>query len=130
LTLPKRLSASGHRPVIETLLCGGYDFSSKYLFAADEMGFITVWKLPPPSQGLDYDPVKTLMAHKESIKVMVSSARYLITGCTGGCIQIRSLLEEGSSLPLLSLLRQIHMMDWGQPIDLFKNRGDSAATTV
>ena len=72
LTLPHRTKASLRVPAITRLITGGYPDPLKYLVAADELGYLTIWTMPPFEQGLEYSPLKSLQAHQHGINIMVS----------------------------------------------------------
>lgn len=72
LTIPKRVKASLRAPAITVLLCGGYFDPLKYLVAADELGYLTLWAMPQGDEGLNYSPVISFPAHTQSINILVS----------------------------------------------------------
>lgn len=120
LTLPPHTKPSGNSPGVTSLLCSGFGLVPKYLVCGDEVGYITVWRIPIETQsGLEYTPLKTFQAHSVAINAMVTTSRYLITGCAEGIVNIMSWKEQASSLPLLALIRSINLIEWCKPEELF-----------
>lgn len=52
---------------------------------------------------------------------MCTTSKYLITAGSDGTLKLFNWVEEGSSLPLLSLIRSIDILIWSYP-NVFQNK--------
>jgi len=103
LILPKHLTVSGTLPIVSALACAGPNYFKNLLWAADNVGYLTVWDVP--YSGLDFKPIKSWKVHNGGITQVTSTWRHLISIGNDGCLVLHDLRN-------LLKVRTINCLQW------------------